>query len=772
MLKLIDNIPFDPTAWPGNWVWTQDSGSSFEVVQFCSYFSANEALPLRLHISADNRYKLYLDGNFMGMGPQRGTLDRYFFDTYDLSLTQIKPGQHIFSAIVWYDRDTAPSAQITSRPAFLAVAEYADGKIKGTLEKWKYKRWFGNATIPVPEDAYCIGVGYEMIGFTLADLCPTMEIFQKEFMPVKALGYSRNHKENHPQLLLNWNLHQRTIPALKSENCHLGSCKRIFYNGTLTSTLQDEISLLAQNSLCENAKAVTIPANSKYKILIDNEKLVVGYPTLTVTGGKDASISLTYQEALQSNEDVRSKGNRNEIGNRILIGITDHFLLADREHVVLEPFCYRCWRYIELDIETSDQALIIENLSYRSTGYPLELKAEFETNDWFNRLIEPGFRTMQLCAGETYMDCPYYEQLQYIGDTRIQALLSYVLCNDDRLAREAIEMFGLSLGWDGLTFSSYPNRFKQTIPLFSLLYIAMLNDFLMWRGDITFVKQKLGIVETILNTFKRYKKENGLLGKLPGWPFIDWAKYPSWKDGHPTSASQGNCYLVSFFYLYAIQQAINLFKFAGNQENTDRLIQEMQGIREILQKQAFDPQRKVFVDDPGGLALSQHTNILAILTDSFKEVVDGQVLLNNILNNQDIAKATVYFKFYLYEAMYHVGRAELIWSDFKLWHDMLDNGLTTFAEKPEPTRSDCHAWSSHPLYHFIASIIGVRPMTPGCSTLSIKRLLKTKTDPPMPQILGAKFNTVAGKCCVRLTIDENRCDIYKEFPSEVAIFDS
>jgi hypothetical protein len=28
------------------------------------------------------------------------------------------------------------------------------------------------------------------------------------------------------------------------------------------------------------------------------------------------------------------------------------------------------------------------------------------------------------------------------------------------------------------------------------------------------------------------------------------------------------------------------------------------------------------------------------------------------------------------------------------WRDMLTMGLTTFAERPEPTRSDCHAWSS------------------------------------------------------------------------------
>ena len=92
MLKLIDNVPFNAFAWPGSWVWTGNSGDSFEVVQFCCWFSINDVLPAKLHISADNRYKLYLNGSFVGLGPQRGTLDRYFFDTYDLSSLDTKSG--------------------------------------------------------------------------------------------------------------------------------------------------------------------------------------------------------------------------------------------------------------------------------------------------------------------------------------------------------------------------------------------------------------------------------------------------------------------------------------------------------------------------------------------------------------------------------------------------------------------------------------------------------------------------------------------------------
>lgn len=92
------------------------------------------------------------------------------------------------------------------------------------------------------------------------------------------------------------------------------------------------------------------------------------------------------------------------------------------------------------------------------------------------------------------MDCPYYEQVQYIGDTRITALLSYVLCNDDKLACEAIDAFDRSRLINGLTQGGYPIRNVHVLPPFSLIYIVMLNDFLMWRGDIAFVQENLPVL--------------------------------------------------------------------------------------------------------------------------------------------------------------------------------------------------------------------------------------------------------------------------------------
>ena len=74
------------------------------------------------------------------------------------------------------------------------------------------------------------------------------------------------------------------------------------------------------------------------------------------------------------------------------------------------------------------------------------------------------------------MDTPYCEQLQYVGDTRIQALISYAVAGDDRLARQALEAFDDSRFPDGITRSRYPSSLPQTIPTFSLLWVGMLHD--------------------------------------------------------------------------------------------------------------------------------------------------------------------------------------------------------------------------------------------------------------------------------------------------------
>ena len=198
--------------------------------------------------------------------------------------------------------------------------------------------------------------------------------------------------------------------------------------------------------------------------------------------GAGSTIRLTYAEALVDSQGV--KGNRNEIEGKHIVGIFDEFLPDGSEKRPFMPLAWRTWRYLQLDVTTTDQPLHIDNLRSWFTAFPFEERARFQSDDpVLSQIWQIGWRTARLDAHDTYMDTPYWERMQYIGDTRIQALISYNVAGDDRLARQAIQAFNDSRIADGITRSRYPSSVTQIIPTFSLLWIGMVHDFWQYRGD-------------------------------------------------------------------------------------------------------------------------------------------------------------------------------------------------------------------------------------------------------------------------------------------------
>jgi hypothetical protein len=81
------------------------------------------------------------------------------------------------------------------------------------------------------------------------------------------------------------------------------------------------------------------------------------------------------------------------------------------------------------------------------------------------------------------------------------------------------------------------------------------------------------------------------------------------------------------------------------------------------------------------------------------------------------------------------------------WEDMLSNGLTTFAEKPDPTRSDCHAWSASPLYYFLSLVCGIKPSEAG-----FNKILISPNPGPLRHLEG---NMPVRQGTIRMVLDKN-----------------
>jgi alpha-L-rhamnosidase len=84
-----------------------------------------------------------------------------------------------------------------------------------------------------------------------------------------------------------------------------------------------------------------------------------------------------------------------------------------------------------------------------------------------------------------------------------------------------------------------------------------------------------------------------------------------------------------------------------------------------------------------------------------------------------MSQATYYFRFYLARALQHAGMGQEYLSLLQPWRDMMALGLTTWAEQPEPTRSDSHAWSAHPNYDLLTIVAGIQPGSTGFRTVTI-----------------------------------------------------
>jgi alpha-L-rhamnosidase len=318
------------------------------------------------------------------------------------------------------------------------------------------------------------------------------------------------------------------------------------------------------------------------------------------------------------------------------------------------------------------------------------------------------------------MDTPYYEQLQYIGDTRIQALISYTVAGDDRLARQALEAFDASRFPAGLTRSRYPSSLPQTIPTFSLLYIGMLRDYWLYRPDRALVRSLLPGTRSVLGWFANYQQADGLLKELPWWSFIDWVS----SGKTPTYDSRGESCITTLQYLGALEDATDLEHNLGDSVLAGRYQGRAKQVRAGLYNKCWTEDRGLIADNPDRKVFSQQANILAVLYDVIPKDRQ-QAVLRKVLTIEPgttpdgVLSASYYFRFYLARALDHAGLADEYLHSLDPWRKLLPLHFSTWPEIPGDTRSDSHAWSAHPIYDMLTLVAGIEPASPGFASVRI-----------------------------------------------------
>jgi len=730
--------------WNAKWISARgDEGREYGVYHFRKNISLNsKPTTFKIHVSADNRYKLYVNGTLVSLGPARG--DTYFwnFETVDLA-PYLNVGKNLVSALVFNEAEYRPEAQITVRTAFILQGNSADEEILNTNKSWKCIKNRGRKPIPgfffAATKGEMVDMNESIKGdWTSVDFDDSTWPGVNEMFDGKLKGSGDG---------FGWSLVPSSIPQMEMTN------QRI-------STVRSATGMSIPKLFPAQKAPLTIPANTTVSLLLDQTFLTNAYITLALSKGKGAGLSLSYAETLYDKvSDGYRKSNRNDVAGKEFIGRKDSILTDGSEAQVFTTLNFRTYRYIKLVVRTKADPLIIEDLYGTFTGYPFKQTAVLNTNNpEIKQILDIGWRTARLNAWETYTDCPYYEQLQYIGDTRIQAMVSYYYSGDDRLARNAINLMDHSRLAEGVTFSRYPTHSSQIISTFSLWYIGMLHDYWMYRDDSNFIKSKLTGERAILDFFSQYQQADGSLKDVPYWTFVDWAGNMGWGP----KGSDGSAAIYDLQLLLAYQWAAKMEAKMGLPVYATLYNQKAKQLAETIQRKYWDPAKKMYADTKDKNEFSQHTNSLAILSGIVKEG-DITPLCNMMLSDKSLTQCTVYFKYYLHQALLKGGMGNDFMNWLDIWRENIRMGMTTWAEDSSlsTVRSECHAWGSSPNIEFFRMVLGIDSDSPGFNRVKIAPNLGSMTE------ISGEMPHPHGKIAVAYKMENNKWKVDINLPEAI-----
>ena len=625
-----------------------------------------------LHISAEARYKLFINGQRAAFGPCRTSAEEKYYDTLDVA-SWLKEGENeIFCQVLQLtepsDISAARMLYAIRRTGNLALAAKltctmpdGDAVTLITDDSWE--------VCPAPDSTFPIRRG-DLIASTL----------EETFLPAEAC----------------W---QKAAVL-----CRVDCARETPFLYGITNDLfltPRPIPMLYQ-------KDVTPAAGMDNEGYIIMDELTFGFPSFVFTGS--GTVTIRYAESFGDGGKKADRLDRS-LG---ITGATD--VVTVNGETAFEPFWFRTCRILRLETKGDVQ---LASFRFTEVGYPLEVPADCDFgSEEDNALWKISVATLSRCMQESYEDCPFYEQLQYDMDTSMQMIFNYQLNGDDRLARKAIHDFRLSQRADGLMNSRYPSTEIQYIPTFCFYYIFMIAEHYRRFGDKALVRENLRAVDGVLEWFDGYVDECGLLRNTMYWDFVDWSAPWMATRGEPYIGGESKIVTIhSAMYVFALRQAAELASLCGRTGTAAEYRARADKLAENIEKLAWREDKGLYADDLAGNYYSQHMQVWCVLSG----IAAGEKahrIMENALGLE--AACTQAYGYLYFRALEKAGL-------YDKTGDMMDKlralpalNCTTIPETPDAPRSDCHAWGAVAIYEFAAVVLGVRTVSAADRKVQIK----------------------------------------------------
>jgi alpha-L-rhamnosidase len=730
-----------PPRGQAKWIWLPGFKDSDDVVpgKVVLFRKTFELLEIptracRICVSADTRYKLYINGTYVVQGPCKSYPTRWYYETIDIA-PFLHAGTNIIAAKVlrFFPSQIGSSSLMRAPvPGFILWGHLGQLSL-ATDETWLCCEDESIQLKPRSEWNYILGPPFlsldERVEFSRAysDYQDETVDPSQWSMAVPAVQSIKMMPALEP-----WKLFERPIPLLPE-------APKSFHNALKCT---GPVDLQQWNNLLCSNRPLIIAANQTVSVDFEVAVLTTGFVEFDFVGGDGAEAFILYAESYEQDLGIatspfplpRSKADRRDWKNGQLYGNEDQVILAGGK-TLYEPFWFRTFRFIRLTVHTKQTPATIQRVGFRETYYPLDITTKVNLSSNLKPIWDICLNTLRNCMHETYEDCPFYEQNQFAMDGRLQLLFTYQLSRDDRLARKTIHEFHASRREDGLLETNFPVSFRAiSIPQFSLFWILMLHDHMMYFGDAGLVRRYISTADGILDFFDSLINEDGLVGAFDPecWAFVDWVKEWHGTNGirdmavPPIYKKTGVVAYNSLLYTWVLQRAAELCEFIHRQDIAAEYRRKAESLNQAVRTGCFTGE--FFIDGPGAGEICEHTQVFAVLSGAVSGEEATQ-LMRRTMEHSTMPRCSYAMKHYVFRALEKAGLYTHYFAEMmRPWEKMVENNLTTCAEDDVSFRSDCHGWSASPIYEIVACVHGIRPGAPGFKSVQLepnRELMKT-----------------------------------------------
>ncbi|MBD0378554.1 family 78 glycoside hydrolase catalytic domain [Paenibacillus sedimenti] len=622
-----------------------------------------------LDITADDYYKLYINGVFVAQGPSQGYSFHYYYNQIDVK-RYLRVGRNVIAVHVYYVGHVNRAMNSGDLRQGMIAELRVDGRVAHvTDETWKFVRTFEYG------DGLAETIGNETQVLEHIDS-------RLRFPGWKESDYDDSGwKPAALKQIHGYTLVEQPTPTLEVRNVEPSDVRKL----------------------------------GQGHYLIDFGTEITGQFTMRAYGASGDCIEIRCGEELSDDgEHVRYE-------MRCNCRYREIWTLSGR---VEEPdfYDYKAFRFVE--VIGPERAIDAASFAAIVRHYPMDPDAcRFETSDDRLHGIWSICRNGVLyCAQEAFLDCPSREKGAYLGDATVMGHSHLYLSGDSRLVRKTIRDYALSSAICPGLMAVAPGSFMQEIADFSCQWPLQLLTYYRFSGDEAFLREMYPYAEVVIDYFRQYSRSDGLLERVDEkWNLVDWPD--EMRDGYhfPLAKPVGEgCHNVMNAYYYGCLKAVQDIRDILRIPYRD----ELPELKRAFIDAFWNAGTGLFVDAVGSAHSALHSNVFPLYFGIVpKDSVPGIV---RFIRKKRLS-CGVYFSYFLLKALAEAGEHELAYDlitcdDERSWSNMLREGATAcfeaWGKDQKWNTSLCHGWASAPIAVLIEDIIGLKPAEPGWRKVS------------------------------------------------------